>query len=81
MPPRYARLAGLGAFGACVGMVALFAGLIYLSRHTPTGGMPVSLSWLTWISLAVVFVALIVVHVAIGRQLLSIGRGGGPTQD
>ena len=80
MPPKYARLAGLGAFGACAGLLALFAGTIALTRHTLTGGLTSDLAWLTWISLAIVFAALIVVHIAIGKQLLHLGRNGGPTE-
>jgi hypothetical protein len=80
MPPKIARLAGLGAFGACAGMLALFAGLILLTRSTPRGGMMSSLSWVSWISLAVVFAALIGAHVAIGKQLMHIGKGGGATR-
>ena len=80
MPPKFARLAGLGAYGACAGMIALFAGIIFLTRHTSTGGITADLAWLTWISLAVVFVALIAAHVAIGKQLLHIGADGGPTE-
>ena len=78
MPPKIARLAGLGAFGACVGFHALFALLAYASRHTVTGGMLTSMSVVTWISVGLVIVALLVVHVAIGLQLLYIGSGGGP---
>ena len=78
MPPKIARLAGLGAFGACAGFVALFAFVAYISRHTPTGGMLPALSAVVWISLGLVVLALIAVHVAIGRQLLYIGNGGGP---
>jgi hypothetical protein len=78
MPPKIARLAGLGAFGACAGFVALFAYVAYISRHTPTGGMMPVLSAVVWISLGLVVLALIAVHVAIGKQLLYIGNGGGP---
>lgn len=78
MPPKIARLAGLGAFGACAGFVALFAYVAYISRHTATGGMMPALSTVVWISLGLVVLALIAVHVAIGRQLLYIGNGGGP---
>ena len=78
MPPRIARLAGLGAFGACVAFVVVFFYVARLSRHTSTGGMMPELSVLTWISVAVVVLALIAVHVAIGKQLLYLGRGGGP---
>ena len=80
MPPKIARLAGLGAYGASAGMVALFALLVFFTRHTPTGGMTTDLSITLWISLAVVFAALIAVHVAIGRQLIYVGKGGGPTR-
>jgi hypothetical protein len=80
MPPRIARLAGLGAFGASAGMLALFALLIFFTRSTPLGGMTGTLSAVTWISLAVVFAALIAAHVAIGKQLMHIGRDGGPTR-
>ena len=79
MSPKIARLAGLGAFGACAFFVALYAYVAFLSRHTSTGGMMPALSAVTWISLAVVVLAMIVAHVAIGRQLLQVaeGRPGG----
>jgi hypothetical protein len=75
MPTKYARLAGMGAFGACAGFVAVFALVAYLSRHTTTGGMMETLSVVTWISVGLVVLALIAVHVAIGKELLSLGRG------
>ena len=78
MPPKIARLAGLGAFGACAGFIVLFLYVSWLSRHTATGGMQPVLSVLTWISVGLVVLALIAVHVAIGKQLLYLGRGGGP---
>lgn len=78
MPPKVARLAGLGAFAASGGFVALFAYVAYISRYTTTGGMMPALSAVSWISLGLVVLALIAVHVVIGRQLLYVGRGGGP---
>jgi hypothetical protein len=75
MPPKIARLAGLGAFGACAGFVALFALVAWLSRHTPRGGMMPTLAVVTWISLGLVVLALIAVHVYLGKQLLSAARG------
>ncbi|HSQ29910.1 MAG TPA: hypothetical protein VLN49_08680 [Gemmatimonadaceae bacterium] len=78
MPPKIARLAGFGAFAACVGFVALFALVAFASRRTVTGGMMPALSVVTWISVGLVVIALIAVHIAIGRQLLYIGSGGGP---
>ena len=75
MPPKFARLAGLGAFAACGGFVLLFVLLAWVSRHTPTGGMMPVLSWVTWVSVALVVLALIGVHVYLGRQLLRLARG------
>jgi TRAP-type C4-dicarboxylate transport system permease small subunit len=80
MPPRIARLAGLGALAACGAVAALFLYVAYISRHTATGGMMPALSVVSWISVGIVVVALIAVHIAIGKQLLYIGRGGGPRQ-
>jgi hypothetical protein len=80
MPPKIAKLAGLGAYAACAGLLALFVLLIFLTRSVPQGGLPPALAYLTWLSLAVVFACLIAAHVAIGKQLLHIGRGGGPTR-
>lgn len=80
MPPKFARLAGLGAFGACAGMLGLFALIMYFTRHTATGGMGWDLAILTWISLAIVFAALIGAHVLVAKQLMHLGRNGGPTR-
>jgi hypothetical protein len=80
MPPRIAKLAGLGAYGACAGMLALFALIIYFTRSVPQGGLTPALAYLTWLSLAIVFVCLIAAHIAIGKQLLHIGKGGGATE-
>lgn len=77
MPPKYAKLAGLGAYGACAGMLALFILLVLVTPPVPRGGMLPALSYVTWISLAVVFAALIGAHIAIGRQLMHIGNSGG----
>jgi hypothetical protein len=75
MPTKFARLAGLGAFGACAVFVVLYAFVAYITRHTPTGGMTQTLSAVTWISLGLVVISLIAVHVAIGKELLSLSRG------
>lgn len=76
MPPKIARLAGLGALGACAGFVALFALIVLISRPTPTGGMTPALSAVAWISVGLVVLALIAVHVAIGKQLIDSAKGG-----
>jgi hypothetical protein len=76
MPPKIARLAGLGAFGACAGFLALYAYVSFISRHTATGGMMPVLSVVVWISLGLVVLALIGLHVVIAKQLLALARGG-----
>ncbi|HVX38627.1 MAG TPA: hypothetical protein VHB25_03555 [Gemmatimonadaceae bacterium] len=78
MPPKIARLAGLGAFGAIGLFVLLFAIVAWASRHTAQGGMMPALSVVTWISVGLVVASLIVVHVYLGKQLMYLGRGGGP---
>jgi TRAP-type C4-dicarboxylate transport system permease small subunit len=76
MPPKVAKLVGLGAFGACAAFIALFAYVAYISRHTATGGMMPALSAVTWISLGLVVLALIAVHILLGKQLLLLAKGG-----
>lgn len=75
MPPKIARLAGLGAFGACAGFVALYAYVSWISRHTSTGGMTPVLSVIVWISIGLVVLALIGVHVVLAKQLFAMARG------
>ena len=76
MPPKVARLAGLGAFGACAAFVALYLFVSKISSPSPTGGMMPALSAVTWISLGLVVLALIGVHILFGRQLLALAKGG-----
>ena len=75
MPPKLARLAGLGALGACGGFVALYLYVSYISRHTATGGMMPVLSVVTWISVGLVVLALIGFHIVVAKQLLLLSRG------
>jgi hypothetical protein len=76
MPPRIAKLVGLGAFGAIAFFVVLFAYIFWISAPRPHGGIDVIEAIVTWISLGSVLAALIAVHIAIGRQLLALSRGG-----
>src|SRR5690349_17245524 len=79
MPPRIAKLAGLGAFGACAGIAALYLLFLYGTRPTAisgtTSGMDATLRFITWLSVGGVFLALLGVHVMIGRRLLDLARG------
>jgi hypothetical protein len=75
LPPKVARLAGLGAFAACGGLLLLYLLLVYVTRPTTRGGIDTINAVVTWISLGGVFVALIGAHVIIGRRLLGMSRG------
>jgi hypothetical protein len=75
MPPKIARLAGLGAFGACAGLVALYLLLVFVTRPSARGGIDVVNAAVAWIALGGLIAALIIVHVAIGKQLLRLARG------
>ena len=75
MPPRIARLAGLGAFAAAGGIALLYALFVFATRPTSASGLDGTERFIAWFTVAGVVVALIVVHVVIGRQLMEIGKG------
>jgi hypothetical protein len=75
MSPKIARLAGLGAFAASVGLALLLVLLLYVSRPTSRGGIDSTQAAVTWISLIGLFAALIGAHIVIGRRLLRGARG------
>jgi hypothetical protein len=74
---KFAKLAGLGAFGACAGLVLVYLGLIFFTRPMTGGGIDDTNAAVAWIALGGVILALIAVHVAIGKQLLRLGKGAG----
>lgn len=75
MPPKVARLAGMGAFAACGGIAALYALFLYITRPTGFAGMDGTLRFISWFSVAGVLLALLLVHVVLGRQLLALATG------
>lgn len=75
MPPRIARLAGLGAFAACGGFALLYVLFLLITRPAPTSGMDTTQRFIAWLSAAGVLIALLGVHLMIGRQLLAMARG------
>ena len=76
MPPKYAKLAGLGAFGACAGLFALYLALAFLlMRPSPLHGIDTINAAVAWIALGGLFAALIVAHVVIGKQLMLLAKG------
>jgi hypothetical protein len=66
----------LGAFAAGAGLALLYLFLAYISRPTPRGGIDEINAMVTWISLGGLFLALIGVHVLMGRRLLDLARSG-----
>ncbi|HEY4217448.1 MAG TPA: hypothetical protein VGM67_09945 [Gemmatimonadaceae bacterium] len=75
MPPKIARLAALGAYAACAGFIALFAYICYLAAPSKTGGMMMALSVVSWISGALVLIALLGLHVVLAKQLQAMADG------
>jgi hypothetical protein len=75
MPPKFAKLAGMGALGAIVLFLALYAFIIKLSAPGHYSGIDLTLGVVTWISIGLVVLALAGLHLVIGRQLLSLGKG------
>jgi hypothetical protein len=73
MPPRLAKLAGLDAFGAIALFVALFALIAYVSFPRDGGGIDSTLAAVTWISIGLVIVAMVALHIVLGRQLMELG--------
>ena len=75
MPPRIARLAGLGAFAVSVALIALIALFIVWTRPTASSGLDGTERCLAWFGVAGVLLALVAVHIVIGRRLLAVARG------
>lgn len=75
MPPRIARLAGLGAFGACAGFGALYLLIVFVTRPSQYAGLDSTERFITWFTIAGVILALLGVHVVFGRQLLAMAKG------
>ena len=75
MPPKIARLAGLGAFAACGGIAALYALFLFVTRPAATSGLDATSRFIAWFSVAGVLLALLGVHLLLGRQLMALARG------
>ena len=74
MPPRIARLAGLGAYAASLGLLLVFALLLFGTRGSRFAGMDATMRMMTWIAVGGVIVALVLVHVMFARKLLDVAR-------
>lgn len=74
MPLKIAKLLGMGAFGVLFALAALGAVVLFITLPAPTTGISWPLAWVTWISVAVVLVALGAAHVVLGKQLLYVSK-------
>lgn len=75
LPPKFAKLAGLGAFGASAGLLAIYAGVIFLTRPLALNGLDRTNAAVAWIAVGGLTLALIIIHIVIGRQLLKYADG------
>jgi hypothetical protein len=76
MPQSLTRLLGLGAYGACAGIAALYLLVAFASRHTLTGGIDTTESYVVWIALGGLTLGLLIAHHVVGKQLLILAREG-----
>jgi hypothetical protein len=76
--PRFQKLAGLGAFSVCLGLLAVYGLIAYISTPAGTGGIDWAHASIVYIGVGMVILALIAVHVVLGRQLLAGARGATP---
>jgi apolipoprotein N-acyltransferase len=72
---QIAKLLGLGAFGAIGGFGVAYLGFIWLTTPSRTGGIDRIGAAVTLIAVGGVLLALIAVHVALGKQLLLLSQG------
>ena len=75
MPPKLARLAGLGAFAVSAVLLALIVLFIVWTWPSSSSGLDSTERFLSWLGVAGVLSALIGVHVLIGRRLFSVAQG------
>ena len=74
---KYARLAALGAVGVSLGVFALYLVIGLGSRHTPTSGIDATQAIVTWIAASIPCGAIIAVHLAYVKVLLSEAKKPG----
>jgi hypothetical protein len=75
MPPRIAKLAAYGAFGAVGLFVAIFALVAYAATPRAGGGIDGTQAAVAYISVGLAVLALIGVHVVVARELFAVARG------
>jgi hypothetical protein len=73
---RTQQLAGLGAFAVSLGILGAYALLAYIATPKGTAGIDRANAAIVYISAGMVVLALVAVHVVLGRQLLNASRRG-----
>jgi hypothetical protein len=69
------KLAGMGAFGAIGGLSLAFGLFVALTAPSRTGGIDATGAAVTWIAVGGVLLALVVLHIVLGKQILRLSRG------
>jgi len=72
---QIAKLLGLGAFGAIGGFGAAYLGFLWLTAPSRTGGIDRIGAAVVWIAVGGVLLALIALHLVLGKQLLLLSKG------
>ena len=75
MPPRIAKLAAFGAFGAVAFFIFVYLVIAIASAPRRTGGIDMIQAVVTWVSVGIAVLGLIAAHVVIARGLFDIARG------
>ena len=76
MPPRIAKLAAFGAFGAVAFFLAIYVLIVVAAAPRHTGGIDWIQAIVTWISVGVAVLAIVALHIVFARGLFDIARGG-----
>lgn len=70
--PNLAQLAGMGAFGASAGILLAMLAFFFFTKD---GAMDGENRAIAWIGVGGMLLALVAVHVMIGKRLIALGKG------
>ena len=69
-----AKLAAMGAVAVSLGVLALFAALVFLIRPSRTGGIDQTSTIVVWISLAIPVLVIVAVHLVFAKILFDLAN-------
>jgi hypothetical protein len=72
---KYGKLGALGAVGVALGLVALYAFMVWVNRPGPTAGEDQIHAVVAWISILVPVAAIIAIHLTFARILWGAANG------